>query len=400
MTNRKTQRSEKFVRHAMAAHGNSVYLVALAELRTDPVWQTLRALPEKLRVVALLHYVEEYTCDQIAHIVGCAPTTVRTRLHRARRERRGVTRRTIVRAGAVAAGAAAAFLGANALMNHLTGKQGNWFALTAYAEGTEGGDGSRLALGETFGGHISWGGDVDPEGAGDDLLMIFTELNLTCTGDNVDTLTYRLEGDNVLTARDSVSEDNALTQPGIWIQWATTYRPGEQSSGPVESFTVDYENQHPNGLLDFLAGTNASYSVYANVTVPDDLVPVFLEIQAINETQTERSKDNVNPDGSITTVETEEEIHRQMELDHQVSMRAAELFAEELAKAALVMTATFNDGTRQTKRYSFSPCEDFAQVYDDYLTEDDEAYLAGDNSRRQELTQNPPSLYLITETDA
>lgn len=168
---------------------------------------------------------------------------------------------------------------------------------------------------------------------------------------------------------------------------------------PVESFTVDYENQHPNGLLDFLAGTNASYSVYANVTVPDDLVPVFLEIQAINETQTERSKDNVNLDGSITTVETEEEIHRQMELDHQVSMRAAELFAEELAKAALVMTATFNDGTRQTKRYSFSPCEDFAQVYDDYLTEDDEAYLAGDNSRRQELTQNPPSLYLITETE-
>lgn len=160
-------RSEKFMRHAMAAHGNSVYLVALtqtrsehdaqdvaqdvfcrlltdgtaftsdehlrawllrvtvnrchelyrmpwrrrvesaedaggelpardastedaalAELRADPVWQALQALPEKLRVVALLHYVEEYTTDEIARVVGCAPSTVRTRLHRARKRMR------------------------------------------------------------------------------------------------------------------------------------------------------------------------------------------------------------------------------------------------------------------------------------------------------------------------
>ncbi len=167
MTN-KVQRAEKFMRHAMAAHGSSVYLVALAqtrsehdaqdvaqdvfcrlltdataftgdehlrawllrvtvnrchelhrmpwrhrvdalderaelpspgvgtedtalaELRADPVWQALRKLPEKLRVVALLHYVEEYSTDQIARIVGCAPATVRTRLHRARRQMRQI----------------------------------------------------------------------------------------------------------------------------------------------------------------------------------------------------------------------------------------------------------------------------------------------------------------------
>lgn len=160
-------RSEKFMRHAMAAHGNSVYLVALAqtrsvhdaqdvaqdvfcrlladgtaftsdehlrawllrvavnrcrelyrmpwrrrvegaedaggelaapgagtedaalaELHADPVWQALQTLPEKLRVVALLHYVEEYTTEEIARVVGCAPSTVRTRLHRARKRMR------------------------------------------------------------------------------------------------------------------------------------------------------------------------------------------------------------------------------------------------------------------------------------------------------------------------
>lgn len=166
MTN-KVQRAEKFMRHAMAAHGSSVYLVALAqtrsehdaqdvaqdvfcrlltdataftgdehlrawllrvtvnrcrelhrmpwhrrvesadelarelpapeagtedaalaELRADPVWQALRKLPEKLRVVALLHYVEEYSTKEIARIVGSPPATVRTRLHRARKQMR------------------------------------------------------------------------------------------------------------------------------------------------------------------------------------------------------------------------------------------------------------------------------------------------------------------------
>lgn len=164
---KRTQRTEKFMRHAMAAHGGSVYLVALsqtrseadaqdvaqdvfcrlltdgtaftsdehlkawllrvtvnrchelwrapwrrrvestddagrelpapgapvedaalAELRADPVWQALQALPEKLRVVALLHYVEEYTTEEIARIVGSPPATVRTRLHRARKQMR------------------------------------------------------------------------------------------------------------------------------------------------------------------------------------------------------------------------------------------------------------------------------------------------------------------------
>ena len=61
---------------------------ALAELRADPVWQALRALPEKLRVVALLHYVEQYTTEEIARIVGSPPATVRTRLHRARKQMR------------------------------------------------------------------------------------------------------------------------------------------------------------------------------------------------------------------------------------------------------------------------------------------------------------------------
>ncbi len=167
MTAKKIKRTEKFMRHAMAAHGNSVYLVALAQTRSEadaqdvaqdvfcrlltdgtaftgdehlkawllrvtvnrchelrrapwsrrggsagdagrappapgastegaapgeprapPGLHALRAPPAEPRVVALLHYVEECTTDEIARIVGSPPATVRTRLHRARKQMR------------------------------------------------------------------------------------------------------------------------------------------------------------------------------------------------------------------------------------------------------------------------------------------------------------------------
>lgn len=48
------------------------------------LWNSVAALPQELRTVIYLHYVEGYNTDEIAGMVGCRPTTVRTRLHRAR----------------------------------------------------------------------------------------------------------------------------------------------------------------------------------------------------------------------------------------------------------------------------------------------------------------------------
>lgn len=48
------------------------------------LWNAVAALPEELRTVIYLHYVEGYQTDEIANMIGCRPATVRTRLHRAR----------------------------------------------------------------------------------------------------------------------------------------------------------------------------------------------------------------------------------------------------------------------------------------------------------------------------
>ena len=50
----------------------------------NEVWRVLDTLPPKYRVVVHLHYVEGYSTEEIARIAGCKPSTIRTRLHRAR----------------------------------------------------------------------------------------------------------------------------------------------------------------------------------------------------------------------------------------------------------------------------------------------------------------------------
>ncbi len=47
------------------------------------------ALPEKQRTVVLLHYFEDYACEEVAQMVGCSVGTVWSRLHYACRKLRG-----------------------------------------------------------------------------------------------------------------------------------------------------------------------------------------------------------------------------------------------------------------------------------------------------------------------
>lgn len=52
----------------------------------DELWQAIAQLPDDLRTAVYLYYVEGYDTDEIGKLVGCRSTTVRTRLHRARKK--------------------------------------------------------------------------------------------------------------------------------------------------------------------------------------------------------------------------------------------------------------------------------------------------------------------------
>ena len=54
--------------------------------RAEELWDAVARLPEKLRTAVHLHYAEGYSTEEIAALLEAPAATVRTRLHRARRQ--------------------------------------------------------------------------------------------------------------------------------------------------------------------------------------------------------------------------------------------------------------------------------------------------------------------------
>lgn len=57
--------------------------------RREAVRSAVEQLPEKHRAVVVLHYFEDYSCDEIARILNCSVGTVWSRLHYACKRLRG-----------------------------------------------------------------------------------------------------------------------------------------------------------------------------------------------------------------------------------------------------------------------------------------------------------------------
>ena len=66
-----------------------VTLEQLTEYLTDPensgILDALMTVPEKYRIVMLLHYVEGYPTDEIAQMIGKTPSAVKMRLQKGRK---------------------------------------------------------------------------------------------------------------------------------------------------------------------------------------------------------------------------------------------------------------------------------------------------------------------------
>jgi RNA polymerase sigma-70 factor (ECF subfamily) len=59
--------------------------LVLERFEAAQVCRAIAALPEEYRVVSALYFMEEFSYQEIAEIVGCPVGTVRSRLHRGRR---------------------------------------------------------------------------------------------------------------------------------------------------------------------------------------------------------------------------------------------------------------------------------------------------------------------------
>ena len=69
------------IRAALASDGPGPEEIAAQKARDRDLKDAIEKLPEKQRTVILLHYFEDYGCDEIAALLGCSVGTVWSRLH-------------------------------------------------------------------------------------------------------------------------------------------------------------------------------------------------------------------------------------------------------------------------------------------------------------------------------
>lgn len=69
------------VREALAERAPGPADLAQQQARDQSLRAAIDRLPEKQRTVILLHYFEDYTCEDIGALLGCSVGTVWSRLH-------------------------------------------------------------------------------------------------------------------------------------------------------------------------------------------------------------------------------------------------------------------------------------------------------------------------------
>lgn len=245
------------------------------------------------------------------------------------------------------------------------GAQGNSFALAAYADeaGADAPDGPvRLDSSDFRGGGGYSGPWYNPA---DESFWDYTwagykySLNLTCTGSNIERVTYEIEGERSYF---ELLDLNMASRP-------TDERTGDgRAFHYVKSFTVDYDEQN--------ADTGLARSLYVGFPLSDEGLDAFSHLLS------EASSDKYNK-----------------QLDFAIESGAA----REVSQSKLFVTATFKDGSAQTKTYTIQPVDDFDQLYsrfwDERIAAQRQADEADEQGRDPGSVTRPdmPKLYTIAE---
>lgn len=191
-------------------------------------------------------------------------------------------------------------------------------------------------------------------------------LNLTCSGENIASITYELQGEGVSfnnwQLTNEYLESNGEPEVGTAVTTA------DQNS----TFTVDYHDQ------DMSAIDRVHHEICLNYVLEGSDRQAWDKLQA-STAQPRVPRDNM----------TEEEIAAWNEASDKFELVLGQHDAEIISQAKIAITATFNDGTTATKTYRLVPVDDFEQAYS--------AYLADRFSTDGAAEPNRPVLYTLEE---
>ncbi|RNL44055.1 hypothetical protein DMP08_06415 [Paraeggerthella hongkongensis] len=246
----------------------------------------------------------------------------------------------------------------------------NSFTLEACAaEGSEGGGDAVLLDSSLFrggGGYSgSWYNPADGTFWGPEWAGYKFAFNLKCSGQNIESLTYEIEGDR------SYFE---FMDPPTPVPLEERWGKGENYRYD-KSFTVGYDEQwDPSGEFKHLY-KNQIVHLYVGFPLPQDAIDAMYH---------------------ITTVEYTDDLAKLLDMARETGA------AREINASRLTVTATFSDGTSQSKTYVIAPIDTFAEVYSTFRDARNEAAKQEREQGNSSGITHPdmPRLYTITEVDA
>lgn len=267
--------------------------------------------------------------------------TARRTVRPAARERRTPQRRTggtavLSRPLIAAAACLALVVGVGALaatgsFERLTASfTGNYFELAYADEGELSNGGMAVDIDNFFPTRTSAGYRYDLETKSADTSVAVASrtynLNLTCTGGNVRSIAYTVEGPDATFSSWTAPDADATA---VEVESSRT-------------FTVDYTRQNPEPLVREL-----SLNYVLDTVSKQEFDRLYEEVQ-----------------GEVAAD------------DSGIEAILARCDAERLAHTTLTLTATFHDGSTQTKTYRIEPAADYAQAC---LTYDEAKQAAGES---------------------
>ncbi len=201
-----------------------------------------------------------------------------------------------------------------------SGDAPNSFDLAYAAGNPDGEQGAPVTLHDDLGGGGSSGAYYDPDtglfSSWGDWAGYKYGFNLSCTGSNIKSVSYQIEGEH--TYFETIDMD--ITQEEI-------------DSGNTAAFLYTKEVSFDYGNQESITDERI-VSIYLGYPVPDDVKHTYARLEAGDQ----------DP-----------------RLFYEYSVSLDKAAAQTLAKARLVLTATFNDGSTETKTYVIQPVEDFDQ---------------------------------------
>lgn len=254
--------------------------------------------------------------------------------------------------------------------------EGNFFTLTAYAdEASQPAEaGTTVELDASGIRPVSYNNAwTDPETGEQadwrEFAGMKAGMNASVTGNNVETITYSIEGEDAyletITDIDPVELPREEWKPGEPIGWSSELT-------RAKSFTLAYDDVALENNVQ-LGDVPTILSIYLKVPVPDDVL---------------RNWDIVLNAKGTDSADEEYDAAQNAHYAYETSLGIAG--SDVLATCKLTLTATFTDGSTQTKTYGIGLVPDYQQRIADY-------WNALKNTPIEESRPEEPALYTLTE---